>query len=687
MLVRIADTVLHTSFYILLFIVPFLFYPANSELFEFNKMLATYALAVIIAGAWAIKSVLAGKIIFRRTFLDIPLLLFLVSQIASTYFSIDPHTSFWGYYSRSHGGLLSTIAYLTLTWAFVSNMGAGQVKTAIKYLLSGAFLISIWGILEHFGASPSCYFLKEKFNVDCWVQDVQTRVFATLGQPNWLAAWLVAIIPLTWALLEYKSMRVKERESKLKLTLFYSFTLLLFLALLFTKSRSGLLGFGAAFAVFWLLYFPTIIRTSKFIIQIFRPFSLLVTSYLLLVTIFGTSWTPSVSQWLTKQKAESIKTETGTVLETGGTESGEIRKIVWKGAIDIWRTYPIFGSGVETFAYSYYQFRPVEHNTTSEWDFLYNKAHNEYLNFAATTGTFGLGAYLILVGAVLVFFARTTWEIRGGKLDNEVGSVRKLFNLTPQYPASHFTLHISLLAGYVSILVTNFFGFSVVNVATLFFLFPAMAIVLEHRTQNTEQRGYQRLTIRQSILMTFVLIAMFYVLSRMAGLWQADTLYAKAEKFKIDMPYSSIRYAKQALELRPDEPLYYDKLAQATSYFAIEAEEENQHEAALSSARVSDEASLYATTISPYNLSLLKSRATILTRLVTVNPKYLNDSLLVRERAVSLAPTDPKVHYDLGVLYSRLGQNEQARKMFEKAVILKPDYEDAKNALKTINEL
>ena len=84
------------------------------------------------------------------------------------------------------------------------------------------------------------------------------------------------------------------------------------------------------------------------------------------------------------------------------SESIDIRKIVWKGAVNLGLQYPLFGTGVETFAYSYYFVRPVEHNLTSEWDYLYNKAHNEYLNFFATTGVAGLATYLLYIGAVII---------------------------------------------------------------------------------------------------------------------------------------------------------------------------------------------------------------------------------------------------------------------------------------------
>ena len=87
---------------------------------------------------------------------------------------------------------------------------------------------------------------------------------------------------------------------------------------------------------------------------------------------------------------ESIPPVGDSVINVAITDSAEIRRIVWSGAIEIARNYPLFGTGPETFAYAYYKYRPAEHNLTSEWDFLYNRAHNEFLNVAATSGFLGL---------------------------------------------------------------------------------------------------------------------------------------------------------------------------------------------------------------------------------------------------------------------------------------------------------
>ncbi|MFH1460881.1 MAG: hypothetical protein ABIF84_00430, partial [Patescibacteria group bacterium] len=158
------NKIIALSFYCLFIVVPLILTPYNYELFEFNKMLAVYFLTIIIASAWISKMILQKRIIIRRTPFDLPLLLFLASQIISTIFSIDRHTSIWGYYSRFNGGLMSTISYITLYYAFVSN--AVSVKNSLKVILSTAAIVSLYGIAEHFGIDKHI-----------WVQDVQNRVF------------------------------------------------------------------------------------------------------------------------------------------------------------------------------------------------------------------------------------------------------------------------------------------------------------------------------------------------------------------------------------------------------------------------------------------------------------------------------------------------------------------------------
>src|SRR3990167_10222386 len=265
------DKIITYSFYLLFFLTPLFWTSLNHELFEFNKMFLTYGFTVIIVGAWFLKIINRKSLIINRTPLDIPLLLFLGANILSTIFSIDTHTSIWGYYSRLNGGLLSIISYLLLYWAFVSNMDKEKVFTLLKFALASGVIVSLWGILEHFGVSPSCVILRGEFNASCWVQDVQARVFASLGQPNWIAAFLVAVFPLTLA--EVWNLIQKRNYTLLHRSVYFYSCFLIFIAIVFTKSRSGFLGLGAAIAVY--LYF---LLPQKLVFRL---------SYLLIILIAG----------------------------------------------------------------------------------------------------------------------------------------------------------------------------------------------------------------------------------------------------------------------------------------------------------------------------------------------------------------------------------------------------------------
>src|SRR3989338_6904312 len=103
---------INRSFRALLFLTPLLMYHKTSEIFEFNKMMFIYLMTLIIGGLWIGRMILHQKILFRRTVFDLPIALFLLALVLSTLFSIDVHTSIFGYYGRFNGGLLSMISYV-----------------------------------------------------------------------------------------------------------------------------------------------------------------------------------------------------------------------------------------------------------------------------------------------------------------------------------------------------------------------------------------------------------------------------------------------------------------------------------------------------------------------------------------------------------------------------------------------
>ena len=563
-------------------------------------MVFVYIMTTLVVTVWLCKCIAVKKFIFRRTLLDIPLLIFLGSQILSTIFSIDTRTSLLGYYSRFNGGLFSSISYSILYWAYVSNMNREKTLYAIRYTLYASVLVSIIAVLEHFGINLTCGLMGQGLS-SCWVQDVQNRVFSTLGQPNWLATWLIALIPL----ILYKILD----SQNIKRIFLYFLSILLFAALLFTKSRSAILGFIVADLIFWIFAF--FIKRKSVIV----PLIISNLFFIFLFLIVSTPWNPT--KIINSEKVQ------GPALETGGTESGTIRKIVWKGAFEIWLHYPILGSGPETFAFSYYQFRPVEHNLVSEWDFLYNKAHNEYLNTAATTGTLGILSYLYLAVMIFLVFLKKP----------------NLFS-------------VSLAAGFSGILIANFFGFSTVSTQLQLFLFPALAITINNEKLISKAcrcavTNNKKINSAQKIAIGIILLLTSYFLLLLGRYWYADTLFAK----------NDVSSLQKAIQLSPQEAVFHNKLAEVN----LSVSESNK-----------------AIEISPNNVNLLRSQAGIYLKLAISDPKYLGSAKTTLLRAITKAPTDAKLLYNLALVYVRTGEIDQATKLLKKVIEMKSNYKEAK---------
>lgn len=661
-------------------------------------------------GSWLIKIIINRKFILKRTPLDLPLLLFLLSQIISTIFSIDSHVSIWGYYSRFNGGLLSTISYILLYYAFVSNFPKEKIKKILLVVLGSGFLVSIYGILEHFGIDK-----------DIWVQDVQNRVFSTLGQPNWLAAYLAVLIPIS---IGFVISNIQIKNQKYFIFAMYFLSFIFYICLLFTKSRSGFIGLWISLIVFYLSWVLFTLLTQKLsqnsphlsaIASICGNINRLIgifAFYLILVTfILGTPF-PQINRFTLPElintqssSGQAIEQPSkplgGSVIDIGITESGIIRRIVWKGALDIFKNHPLFGTGVETFAFAYYKYRPVEHNMTSEWDFLYNKAHNEYLNFAANTGAFGLGSYLFII---VVFIG---WIIKNS-ITYHVSRIKYAENKI--IPNTYYViLNTGLFASWLSILITNFFGFSVVVIQLFFFLIPAISFVLSesHNTRlhlvflelgsspsnslRSDSEFIPRIhpegqAIRTSnyqlIIILIILFFIFYFLYFLARLWLADVFYANAYHLSRAQDFSSsYETIKKAISINRHEPLYYDEISYPAAQIALAFDEEKQ--ATLSSA-FRDEAILaseIAINTSPNNVNFWKTRTRVFYALSQIEEKYYTDTLVSLEKARLLSPTDPKIRYNLALLYDRTDKKKEAVAELLETTKLKPDYRDAFYAL------
>lgn len=688
------------TFYALLLTTPLAMHPNTSELFELNKMWLVYIYSLVIFFLWGTKMLLERKIEIRRTPFDIFLLLFLASQFLSTIFSMDIHTSFWGYYSRFNGGFLSSLCYVLLYFAFSTNILTNDKEESFKRLgrylvaiiISGV-LVALWGFPSHFGYDPTCLVFRGTLDVSCWTNAFQPkiRMFSTLGQPNWLAAFLLILIPIVIAFAMNAAKGIKKSkifDLPLILTTSYMLAAILFyLDLNWTLSQSGFLGFFTADLIFFFILIILYLRKFKFsVIKAVKQNSLIV--LLLLHLIFIVIGNPVLGIYLQKfsnviQKPaanQNVSTPANSqkdaaqpaapaqpALESGITGSGDIRKIVWKGAIDIWKAYPVFGSGVETYAFAYYKFRPAAHNLTSEWDYLYNKAHNEFLNYLATTGTLGLGTYLLFIFSFLFFAAKFTFKLlRSGKVGN------------PLLPA--------FIGSFMGIQVSNFFGFSVVNVNLMMFLIPLFYWGVTK--PKIKYFGIPKSESEDAVyegpgtgrIMTIIGLGVFclYCIFFLINYWNADIAYGLGYNYDHINAYQEANpYLEKAVKMRGGEDLYKNELSVNLAALALTAAQQQNSNSASQFATRSKLLSDEVARENPNNVVYWKARTRVMFSLSELSPTVLPEAVTAIETANKLAPTDAKIVYNQALIYDQVGRKEEALALLNKAIKLKPNYRDA----------
>ncbi len=681
-------------YYLLFFLTPLVMYPATSEIFEFNKMLFIYASTTLIVFFWALKMILNRKIILKKTPLDVPLILFVSALVLSTTFSIDVHTSIFGYYGRFNGGLLSILSYIVLFYGFVSN--EIDLKKSLLWSLFSSVVVILWGLPGHFNRDLTCPTFNTiltamsgnldsasfnsiwttKFNNSCWsretnVFDPASRMFSTLGQPNWLGAYLA----VNFFIGVYFFLKKREDLKFLILSSIYLF--LNFTALLFSRSRSAMLSvaIGSLIVAIYLGF----VKKSK---NHLRYLSVLVILMAIPVIFFktGIGQIDNLFKFTTPKKQQPVVTTTPQP-PSEITESFDIRKIVWKGALDLGFKYPLTGTGVETFAYGYFFTRPQAHNMTTEWDFIYNKAHNEYLNYFATTGFTGLATY---IGFIVVFI------IYSLKLLKSRSTVKK----TKHESESDDLLTITLLAAWSTALVTNFFGFSTTTINLFVFLIPAFTIVstLDVSSGQKVEKNKSFGPIFKGTAIFLSLAITTYVMISISAYFVADIDYGQGlyySKPQVNDFQKSAYYFQEALKKRR-EPVYEDKLSYSLAYLSGIAAYQKNDDAASQLMTASEYYSLKSLKTSPKNVLYWKTRAKnkYLFYVSDQNRKHLDDGVVALERAREFSPTDAKIPYSLAVFYSliydievdpvlKTGMEKKALDEINMSIALKPDFYDS----------
>jgi tetratricopeptide (TPR) repeat protein len=417
-----CDKVLEIGWLLAVIITPLLFNVYSSRVFEPDKLTTLRTVAVIMAAVWVVKLIEEctsnqHQIGFTwRTPLVLPTLFIVVVYFLSTALSVTRRVSLLGSYQRLQG-TYTTLAYIVVFLILLQGLRTrAQLNRLITVIILNSLPIALYGLVQ-----------RNKLDPLPWGGDVTQRVASNMGNPIFVAAYLIMIFPLTVGRIAdtFKAILTEEESdwADIPRAAGYIFIAAVdLIAIWYAQSRGPLLGLiAASYFLFLLLALSS--RTKWGAVS---ALAIVIATALTvgLLTIINIPGGPLQSlqrePWLGRL-GEVFDFEHGT---------GKVRALIWEGMADLTLPHepirypdgrpdsfnvlrPLVGYGPESVYVAYNRFYPpllghYESRTASP-----DRSHDETLDSLAITGLLGLIAYLWIFCSVFYYGFRWLGLVKG----------------------------------------------------------------------------------------------------------------------------------------------------------------------------------------------------------------------------------------------------------------------------------
>ena len=542
---------------------PSLFDPSTIDIDNLPRLVVLVVAAVLIVGLWAVDAVWGGW--KPRRLVNGLQWLFLGTVVwfgVTTVTSVEPRTSFIGR-QGSYEGFILIAALAVLASALAESFTAESLPALFKVIVASTVPVLVYGAIQVYG-----FDVHKGSNLDFVPWHVPFHnVFATLGNPNHLGGYFVAVLPLGVV----TAVLARRRWTRVGMWIWVALTVVL---LLQTAARGAWLGglAGGAVLVVGLL---SRLRASG------RKVGLVVGGGLV------------VAVALVAGGSRFLGAKASALFHFGAGSSVSQRYGYWSAAFHLAGHHPLVGTGPDSYAVTYTRFQDASLAKELGSNFFVNGAHNLFLSWLAQEGVPGL----LLILAFFVF--GVAWGTRAWRSAPPDGSdPDRAGDKTTVTADAHHDLVVAILAAFVAYFVQAMFD--VEQVGTLFIVFVILGLLgvvnrgdwpvttlmripfaisspasgdVEHVAQedpeyplpSTPSGTYGRSSAqaRQQLRRTLTAVAVGAIGLTAVGLtvWRADALW-RADHQAWEGSQASLTAATR---LNPWEPSYFETLGQAAT--------------------------------------------------------------------------------------------------------------------------
>lgn len=655
----IFDIAIEMLFIALVFLAPVVFDRRVGIVFSLTKVTFIRVLMLLILTVWAIKLMLKQKHKFSRSIMDYPVISYLFACTVATLTSVHVITSFMGFYGR-YEGLTTLYCYGILFFVSVNFIRTKEQILRVMYtVIIAGVCMSIYGVIQRMGLDPYAW-----GGVVTW-----QRVIGTIGQPNFLAAYVdMAFIVGLALLLNMKDLNISKKMVLddiygLFIHIFLIISLfLIYICILYTQSRGGYLGLFAGTSLFFLL------ANRELSLRKWRELGLLL---VLIVSItFYTSLNPETSPFgrvagdiaTSSVASEGIKANTDYSLEaqlSAGRSATLSRLETWKSGYKIMADYPFFGIGQEVLKMVFPRYETDKFRFYEGFHVKQDRCHNEVCDMAVTRGVTTLAIYVWILAS---FFFMGIKIIKG-----DYDAQLKLFTA-------------GFLGASTAYLVQNQFSFGVVAITTLLWVMMGLvaSIYLKQYNEKNDTSDVDLSNMPWLLFAGLIAVIIYFMILSFVQ-FRADINFKNGKSLAEMQRYTdAVREFDRSVKISPYE-------GQTWTHMAIAKLNIGQIGGDLNMVKEGIRTFEIAERLDPYNADnfYISGRAYYI--LSMSDPTLIDRILDVEQKALMIDPKYAEAYQIIGVVKQRKGDLKAAGQMFEQAIEINPQLSDAIAGLSNIS--
>lgn len=359
---------------VILCFTPFLIAPYTSDGIGFPKTIFIIAMTLLIVGIWVLYEKDKGRQIRSMNFVLKSAILYLILIYTSTIFSIDILNSIFGITNRGESVLLQSC--YVLLFLFSTQYLKFDRKTINALIISGVVMSTI-GVLQFFKV-----IYVESYSFP-WGDFASP--FGTLSNPNYLGAYLTIILPISiYMYFSNKSWK------------YYFSSCLIFAVALMSRTRGAWLGMSIAMVILIVFFVRDSKKRKKVEVLIMTFASIIFALNLLMNGIIISRVLSIIFDF------KQVAAPAGPAGSPGPDDAaGSYRIFTWKRVVMAIPRNPLVGVGMGNLRYIFETYFSNDLVVVREQGVAaFQRAHNEFIHIAATTGIPSLIVYIAFLFGV-----------------------------------------------------------------------------------------------------------------------------------------------------------------------------------------------------------------------------------------------------------------------------------------------